>query len=117
MKLLKFKTICLIIIICVVMLIFFIKPRENIQMEITTSTPEIIRKLPINFTYIEKTKSDNELEIEITVTEGELEMLARTIYGEYRGTDKKQQAAIVWCILNRCDYFDESIEHIITAPW
>lgn len=115
-----FEIICLIIVSCIIVTIigiFFTDTEENVKMEITTPTPKIIRELPINFTYVEKTKNNDDLEIEITVTEKELEMLAQTIYGEYRGIDKKQQAAVAWCILNRCDHLDESIEHVITTPW
>lgn len=53
---------------------------------------------------------------EITVDTYSAELIAKTLYGEYRGTDKLQQAAVVWCILNRCDAWGMSVEAVITAP-
>ena len=56
-------------------------------------------------------------EPEIRIDERDAELLAQTMYGEYRGPDKVQQAAVAWCVLNRCDYLDEEVEHIVTAPF
>lgn len=42
--------------------------------------------------------------------------LARLLYGEYRGEDKTQQAAVVWCVLNRADNWGMDIIEVITAP-
>ena len=42
--------------------------------------------------------------------------LARLLYGEYRGEDKVQQAAVVWCVLNRADNWDRDIIEVIAAP-
>lgn len=53
----------------------------------------------------------------VEVNARDAEMIAQALYGEYRGPDKMQQAAVVWCILNRCDYLDEDIETIVTAPY
>lgn len=46
----------------------------------------------------------------------EIPYLAKTVYGEARGCDKTQQAAIVWCILNRVDdeRFPNDIVSVIT---
>ena len=52
----------------------------------------------------------------ITVDTYSAELIAKTLYGEYRGADKLQQAAVVWCILNRCDAWGQSIEAVVTAP-
>lgn len=52
-------------------------------------------------------------------TDGELEILAKILYREARGvTDKAQQAAVVWCILNRVDdeYWGDTIEQVATYP-
>lgn len=46
----------------------------------------------------------------------ETEMLARVIWGEARGCDKTQQAAVVWCVLNRVDAGFGSISEVVTAP-
>ena len=44
--------------------------------------------------------------------------LAKTVWGEARGCSKTQQAAVVWCVLNRVDseapYFPDSIVEVVT---
>lgn len=52
----------------------------------------------------------------ITIDTYSAELIAKTLYGEYRGENMLQQAAVVWCILNRCDYYGMSIEAVITQP-
>ena len=53
-------------------------------------------------------------------TEADIDMLARLIYTEARGVESKtEQAAVVWCVLNRLDnpargYAD--ISAVVTAP-
>lgn len=51
----------------------------------------------------------------------ELEMLAKVVYREARGIeDQAQQAAVIWCILNRVDThsseWGDTIESVITYP-
>ena len=46
----------------------------------------------------------------------EAEYIARTLYGEARGCSEAEQAAVVWCILNRADNWDMDIVEVITAP-
>lgn len=48
----------------------------------------------------------------------EIEYLAKTVWGEYRGANLTQQAAVVWCILNRVenDRFPNDIISVITEP-
>lgn len=48
----------------------------------------------------------------------EIKMIAKTVWGEYRGNDKDHQAAVVWCILNRVDdgRFPDNITDVITQP-
>ena len=55
-------------------------------------------------------------EPQLQISEKDAEYIAKTLYGEYRGPDKLQQAAVAWCILNRTDYYGESVEAIVTAP-
>ena len=52
-------------------------------------------------------------------TEEELEMVAKTVWGEARGCSNIQQEAVAWCILNRVDdgRFPDSIVGVITQPW
>lgn len=51
-------------------------------------------------------------------TDEEIDYLAKTVWGEARGLSKEQQAAVVWCIMNRWDTgkFGGSIIDVITAP-
>ena len=42
--------------------------------------------------------------------------IARTLYGEARGCSETEQAAVVWCILNRADAWGMDIIEVITAP-
>lgn len=42
--------------------------------------------------------------------------LAKTVYGEARGCSATEQAAVVWCILNRVDAYGSNIVSVVTAP-
>ena len=48
----------------------------------------------------------------------EAEYIAKTLYGEARGCSETEQAAVVWCILNRVDegVWGEGITGVITRP-
>lgn len=52
-----------------------------------------------------------------TVTEKEIEMIAKTIWGEARGVNTFQQSMVVWCILNRVDSgkWGNTVAEVITA--
>lgn len=59
--------------------------------------------------------------VEQPYTEKEVEMLAKTVYGEaYVTNSKTEMSAVVWCILNRVDTTGygcgRSIEYVITFP-
>lgn len=50
----------------------------------------------------------------------EVEMLAKTIWAEARGVKSTaQQAAVVWCVLNRVDAggYGETIAEVVSAPY
>lgn len=55
--------------------------------------------------------------IEITINQSDVELIAKTIYGEARGCSTIEQSAVIWCILNRVDAGYGSIEHVITKPY
>lgn len=42
--------------------------------------------------------------------------IAKTVYGEARGLGQTDQAAVVWCILNRVDAYGSDIVSVVTAP-
>lgn len=47
---------------------------------------------------------------------GDLEIIAKTVWGEARGCSQTEQAAVVWCILNRVDNpdFPNNIIDVVT---
>jgi hypothetical protein len=52
-----------------------------------------------------------------TIEPDEVELIARTIWGEARGVESKtEQAAVAWCVFNRVDESGKSIEEVVTAP-
>lgn len=46
-------------------------------------------------------------------------MVSQTVWGEYRGEDADQRAAVVWCILNRVedDRFPNTISEVVRQPY
>ena len=46
----------------------------------------------------------------------EVDLLAKTVYGEARGLNALEQSAVVWCILNRVDAYNSTIVDVVTAP-
>lgn len=51
------------------------------------------------------------------IDKSDVEMLAKLVWGEARGVSSKaEQAAVIWCVLNRVDAGWGSIQEVITAP-
>lgn len=47
----------------------------------------------------------------------DIELIGRTIWGEAEGVESAaERAAVAWCILNRADAWDKTIEEVVTAP-
>lgn len=46
----------------------------------------------------------------------EVTLVAKTVWGEARGCSREEQMLVVWCICNRADDKDQSIEQVVTAP-
>lgn len=47
----------------------------------------------------------------------EVELIARTIWGEAGGVQSiEERAAVAWCILNRVDAYGQTIVEVVTAP-
>lgn len=55
--------------------------------------------------------------IQIEIDDNDVELIAKTVYGEARGCSVVEQSAVVWCILNRVDAGYGTIEEVITAPY
>jgi len=53
----------------------------------------------------------------VTISAEDAELIAKTMYGEYRGPDKLQQAGVAWCILNRCDAWGQTVREVVSAPY
>lgn len=90
---------------------------------VSYAKPNVIRVLPPITTPLtpvshvddfEEVPVDPKPTIEINARDAEL--IAQTLYGEYRGEDLLQQAGVVWCVLNRCDAWGASIKEVVTAP-
>lgn len=60
---------------------------------------------------------DKKYNIGHTVTNTEIDMIAKTVWGEARGCSKLQQSGVVWCILNRVDngYWGDTIAEVVEA--
>lgn len=56
-------------------------------------------------------------EEEFAVPSNEVELVAKTLYGEARGCSSEEQALVAWCICNRADVFGKSIEEVVTQPY
>ena len=76
-----------------------------IYMAATPVAPYIRMIPPVTASY-ETTKPDEE----------DCALIAQCVWGEARGCDRTQQAAVVWCILNRVDAGYGDIRTVITAP-
>jgi len=89
---------------------------------VTYAKPNVIRVLPPIVTPIPVSHVDELVEVPvepepvIEINARDAELIAQTLYGEYRGEDLLQQAGVVWCILNRCDAWGASIRDVVTAP-
>ena len=47
----------------------------------------------------------------------EATLVAQTIYGEARGCRREEQMLVAWCICNRADAYNQSVEEVVTAPY
>jgi hypothetical protein len=88
--------------------------KNSLNTEIEKST-ELNEQLNRANTIIESLKGEEYI-VDMTVTNAEIEMLAKTVYGEAGGCNKLEQSAVVWCILNRVDAGLGTIAEVITAP-
>lgn len=56
-------------------------------------------------------------EISEMIQDSDVTLLARLVWGEARGLSTTEQAAVIWCVLNRVDagYADGTIRGVVTA--
>lgn len=102
---LAFLNILILIYGTIVILSVLVKSKDDLNHEETQ--PEI--------QYIEKIRYATEKE-QIEHNREEVEMIAKVVYGESIGSSKTEQAAVIWCVLNRVDdnRFPNNITDVIT---
>lgn len=84
--------------------------------------PTIVQKDDMKSDYLtydsegESTTDATKTSLKYTATEEEISMLCKVTYGEAGSLSKTQQAAVVWCILNRVDseVYPNTISEVIT---
>ena len=47
----------------------------------------------------------------------EITLTAKAVWGEARGCSRDEQKLVVWCICNRADTRNQSVEEVVTAPY
>lgn len=52
----------------------------------------------------------------VKYTSEEVTLVCQTVYGEARGCSREEQMLVVWCICNRADSSEASIEQVVKAP-
>lgn len=123
-------TVIIWVIFMVSILIVIWVNKDTIQPDISVPEPQVtitIPPTPVIFDdpYTEnqeetQEKEEVEEEFVFNFNQAELEMIARTVWGEAQGCTKTEQAAVIWCILNRVDsenpYFPYKIADVITQP-
>ena len=58
---------------------------------------------------------DSSLAVGVVMTTNDINMIAKTVWGEARGLNDLEKSMVIWCILNRVDAGQTSISRIITA--
>lgn len=95
-----------------VVLIHGVKGETVVEPPVETIEPQIIE---YEVEVVETEEIEEPLVYEIN--RSDVEMLARLAWGEARGCTTTEQAAVMWCVLNRVDAgFGDSIDDVITAP-
>lgn len=87
-----------------------------------SDNPMIVQKDDMKSDYLtydsegESTTDAPKTSLKYTATEEEISMLCKVTYGEAGSLSKTQQAAVVWCILNRVDseVYPNTISEVIT---
>ena len=90
------------------------RPKQAEEPEITRVTVEdFVRPTPCEVVADPEPREDEPLALPVHPYH---EVLAKTVYGEARGCSVTEQAAVVWCILNRVDAGYGTIIDVATAP-
>lgn len=70
-----------------------------------------------NVIVVEEKQEQENSALQITLNQREIELIAKTVYGEARGCSVVEQSAVIWCILNRVDAGWGTIEEVITQKY
>lgn len=71
----------------------------------------------INETSINSCRPESTYEYEAVAkySSHEVTLVAKTVWGEARGCSRDEQKLVVWCICNRADARNQSVEEVVTA--
>lgn len=104
------------VLIWAIFLVFVIIYSFRVSNVDATILPEEVVEYEIIIEELQKSEEVTEPVYEINRTE--VEMLARLAWGEARGCTTTEQAAVMWCVLNRVDSnnpdFENTIAKVIT---
>lgn len=62
------------------------------------------------------TQSNNQTQTQ-QLNQNDITLIAQVLYGEARDSSTTEVSAVAWTILNRCDYFGQTIEQVILSPY
>lgn len=83
----------------------------------TPEEPQHVRLVILEVDEPEITTPEPAEEATFSLDPTEVELIGRTIWGEAGGIQSEaERAAVAWCILNRVDAWDKTIEEVVTAP-
>jgi hypothetical protein len=88
---------------------------ENLQMEIEQKNLDI-DALNKDIQEITESMFGSTNNYGVVITDYEVELIAKTLWGEARGMDHFERSMVVWCILNRVDASGTSIADVVLAP-
>ena len=102
---------------CIVILVKLFSPKTpNETLTNRPSTEDLSNR---NYPYEEEVAHivPKPKEQEISVTDEEIVMLAKTVFGEARGVQSRmEQAGVIWCVFNRVDKRGKTVTEILTEP-
>lgn len=106
----KYKTI-IVFVFAILLSLIIVNTENDIEPETTVKAETTIEASTT--TEVSTTRAEPETALDSY----EIELIARTIWGEAEGVkNKAEQAAVAWCILNRVDAYGQTIEQVVKAP-
>ena len=88
---------------------------ENLQSEIEQNKIDI-EMLNKNIQDLKDSLFSPTNDYGVVITDYEVELIAKTLWGEARGMDHFERSMVVWCILNRVDNAKSTIAEVVLAP-